>query len=140
MFLFMNIGPCNAVIANVIPPTLRSAAFAISLFSIHFLGDVWSNPLVGYFSDTFGDPELMKTSFGGLLQSIGATPTPSPDGKGFRNLTAGLLITVPAVFLSGVVLFAGARHIPREMALMLARLKATKVRTDDQAASAPNAD
>jgi MFS family permease len=137
MFLFMNIGPCNAVIANVIPPTLRSAAFAISLFSIHFLGDVWSNPLVGYFSDTFGDPEFMKTSLGGMLESIGATPTPSPDGKSFRNLTAGLLITVPAVFLSGTVLFAGARHIPREMALMLARLKATKVRPED-AATAPN--
>jgi MFS family permease len=127
MFLFMNIGPCNAVIANVIPPTLRSAAFAISLFSIHFLGDVWSNPMVGYFSDMCGDPEFMKTSLGGLLESIGATPTKSPDGKGFRNLTAGLLVTVPAVFLSGLVLFAGARHVPREMALMLARLKATKV-------------
>jgi len=133
MFLFMNIGPCNAVIANVIPPTLRSAAFAISLFSIHFLGDVWSNPMVGIFSDMFGDPELMKTPIGGLLESIGATPTPSPNGKGFRNLTAGLLITVPAVFLSGVVLFAGARHVPREMALMLARLKATKVSEPEKA-------
>jgi hypothetical protein len=83
--------------------------------------------MVGYFSDMCGDPEFMKTSLGGLLESIGATPTKSPDGKGFRNLTAGLLVTVPAVFLSGLVLFAGARHVPREMALMLARLKATKV-------------
>ena len=50
-----------------------------------------------------------------------------PDGKTYRNLSAGLLITIPAVFLSGVVLMSGARHVPREMALMLARLKATRI-------------
>lgn len=127
MFLFMNIGPCNAVISNVIPPTLRAAAFAITLFAIHFLGDIWSNPLVGYISDLFGDPEVMQSAIGSAFESIGATPTAMPDGKSFRNLTAGLLITLPAVFLSGLVMFIGAKHLPREMALMLARLKATKV-------------
>ena len=30
----------------------------------------------------------------------------------------------PALLLSGVVLLAGARHLPREMALMQAKLKA----------------
>lgn len=126
-FLFMNIGPCNAVISNVIPPNLRAAAFAITLFAIHFLGDIWSNPLVGYISDLFGDPEVMQSAFGSLFESIGATPTPKLDGNSMRNLTAGLLVTVPAVFISGLVMFIGARHLPREMALMLARLKATKV-------------
>ncbi|RLS25785.1 MAG: MFS transporter [Planctomycetota bacterium] len=127
MFLFMNIGPCNAVISNVIPPHLRAAAFAITLFSIHFLGDIWSSPLVGYVSDMFGDPEFIESGLGKALTSIGAGATLMPDGKTYRNLTAGLLITLPAVFLSGVVMFTGARHLPREMALMLARLKATKV-------------
>ena len=42
-------------------------------------------------------------------------------------MTAGLLITLPAVFISGLVMLIGSRHLPREMALMLARLKATKV-------------
>lgn len=131
MFLFMNIGPCNAVISNVIPPTLRAAAFAITLFAIHFLGDIWSNPLVGYISDMFGDPEVMQSAIGSAFDSIGATPTPMPDGKSFRNLTAGLLLTLPAVFISGLVMFIGAGHLPREMALMLARLKATKVENKD---------
>ena len=127
MFLFMNIGPCNAVISNVIPPNLRAAAFAITLFAIHFLGDIWSSPLVGYISDMFGDPEFMTSTLGKFLDSIGASPTLMPDGKTYRNLSAGLLITIPAVFLSGVVLMSGARHVPREMALMLARLKATRI-------------
>ena len=35
-----------------------------------------------------------------------------------------MLVVVPAVLLAGVVLLAGARHLPREMALMLAKLKA----------------
>lgn len=127
MLLFMNVGPCNAVISNVIPPHLRAAAFAITLFAIHFLGDIWSNPLVGYVSDMFGDPEVMQSSLGRFLESIGAGATLMPDGKTHRNLTAGLLITLPAVFISGLVMLIGSRHLPREMALMLARLKATKV-------------
>lgn len=127
MLLFMNIGPCNAVIANVTPPNLRAVAFAVTLFTIHFLGDIWSNPLVGYISDLFGDPEVMQSALGQAFESIGASPTPQADGKTLRNLTAGLLITVPSVFLSGLVMFIGARHLPREMALMLARLKSTKV-------------
>jgi hypothetical protein len=40
------------------------------------------------------------------------------------NLLAGLLVVVPAILISGLVLLAGARHLPREMALMLAKLKA----------------
>jgi hypothetical protein len=35
-----------------------------------------------------------------------------------------MLIVIPAIFISGVVLLAGARHLPREMAHMLAKLKA----------------
>jgi hypothetical protein len=35
-----------------------------------------------------------------------------------------MLVVVPAVLLAGVVLLAGARHLPREMALMIARLRA----------------
>jgi hypothetical protein len=37
---------------------------------------------------------------------------------------AGMLVVVPALAISGLVLLVGARHLPREMALMLARLKA----------------
>ena len=40
--MFMNTGPCNAVIANVVAPNMRAAAFAIAVLGIHFLGDIWS--------------------------------------------------------------------------------------------------
>jgi MFS transporter, Spinster family, sphingosine-1-phosphate transporter len=125
--MFINTGPCNAVIANVIAPNLRATAYAVALFAVHFvMGDIWSPPLIGYMSRLFGDPETMASVLGSALSAIGAVPIPGPDPKSpSQNLLAGLLIVVPALLLSGVVLLAGARHIPREMALMLARLKAS---------------
>lgn len=71
----------------------------------------------------------MQSAVGKIFESIGANPTPLSDCKSLRNLTAGLLVVVPAIFLSGLVMFIGARHLPREMALMLVRLKSTKVDT-----------
>ena len=50
-------------------------------------------------------------------------PTQRPD-QAPENILAGLLVVVPAVLISAIVLLAGARHLPREMALMLAKLKA----------------
>ena len=40
--MFVNTGPCNAIIANVVQPNLRAAAYAITIFAVHFLGDIWS--------------------------------------------------------------------------------------------------
>ncbi len=124
--MFINTGPCNAVIANVIAPNLRATAYAVALFAVHFvMGDIWSPPLIGYISDLFGDPEMMASSVGKLLKSIDVLPVPGAEPKSApTNPLAGLLIVLPAIALSGIVLLAGARHIPREMALMLARLKA----------------
>ncbi|MCA1656425.1 MAG: MFS transporter, partial [Actinobacteria bacterium] len=121
--MFMNTGPCNAVIANVVMPNMRSAAFALTLFAVHMLGDIWSPPLMAWVSDTFAEPDAMASVFGKALTAIGAVPTRNP-GFSTQNWVAGLLVSVPAVLLAGVVLLAGARHLPREMALMLAKLKA----------------
>jgi MFS family permease len=121
--MFINTGPCNAVIANVVMPNMRAAAFAISIFVLHFLGDIWSPTLMGWTADFFGHDDSMASGFGRVLAAIGALPTARP-GHDPENLTAGMLLVVPAVFLAGVVLLVGARHLPREMALMLARLKA----------------
>ena len=121
--MFINTGPCNAVIANVVMPSMRAAAFAIAIFVVHFLGDIWSPTLMGWVADFFGHEDSMASGFGRALAAIGALPTNRP-GHVPENLTAGMLVVVPAVFLAGVVLLAGARHLPREMALMLARLKA----------------
>ena len=122
--MFINTGPCNAIIANVVQPNLRAAAYAISTFAIHFLGDIWSPWLIGKAADLFGDRETMASSIGRLLQAIGAVPTQVP-GQPPENIIAGLLAVVPALLLSGVVMLAGARHLPREMALMQAKLKAS---------------
>jgi MFS transporter, Spinster family, sphingosine-1-phosphate transporter len=121
--MFINTGPCNAVIANVVMPNMRSAAYAVAIFAIHLLGDIWSPTLMGWVADTFGQRDAMMTVFGRLLTAIGALPT-ARAGRDAENLTAGMLVVVPAVLLAGVVLLAGARHLPREMALMLAKLKA----------------
>ena len=125
--MFVNTGPCMAIIANVVQPNLRAAAFAISYAAVHFLGDIWSPWLIGKAADMFGDPETMNSSIGRALKSIGAVPT-QVAGQPPENLVAGLLIVVPALLLSGIVFLAGARHLPREMALMQAKLKAAPVR------------
>lgn len=124
--MFMNTGPCNAVIANVVFPNLRAAAYAISVFFIHFLGDIWSPWLIGKAADFCGQADTMKTGLGQWLASVGALPTQKLDHApgDMENLLAGLLVVVPALLLSGLVLLAGARHLPREMALMRARLRA----------------
>jgi MFS family permease len=125
--MFVNTGPCNAVIGNVVAPNMRSAAYAAGILVMHFLGDIWSPALIGYLADLFGKPDTMATPFGRALAAIGAVPTMAEGQDQPENLLAGLLIVVPAVALSGCVMLAGARHLPREMALMLARLKAAPV-------------
>ena len=80
--------------------------------------------LIGLVADHFGQPDMMLTPLGKALESLGAVPM-VPEGRAKpENLVAGLLIVVPAVALSGLVLLAGSRHLPREMALMVAKLKA----------------
>ncbi|MEO6810808.1 MAG: MFS transporter [Isosphaeraceae bacterium] len=118
MLMFVNTGPCNAVIANVVAPNLRAAAYAIAIAAVHFLGDLWSPMLMGWIADTFGQTDTMATSFGRAVAAIGANPI---DGQ---NLLAGMLVVVPAMVGSGLVLLIGARHLPGEMALMLAKLQA----------------
>ena len=121
--MFVNTGPCMAIIANVVQPNLRAAALAISYAAVHFLGDIWSPWLIGKAADMFGDPETMNSSIGRALKAIGAVPTRVP-GQQPENIVAGLLILIPALLLSGIVFLAGARHLPREMAMMQAKLKA----------------
>jgi MFS family permease len=52
--LFLNTGPLNAAMANVLPADLRSRGFALYTVSIHLLGDAISPPLIGAASDSIG--------------------------------------------------------------------------------------
>ena len=62
--------------------------------------------------------------FGRTLSSIGAMPT-QVAGRPPENIVAGLLVVVAALLISGIVLLVGARYLPREMALMQAKLMAS---------------
>lgn len=53
-FLFLNMGPLNAVIVSVIEAGSRSMAFAANIFVIHALGDAVSPALIGMASDRWG--------------------------------------------------------------------------------------
>lgn len=62
LFLFLNMGPLNAVIVSVSQQRLRSMAFAANIFVIHALGDAISPAIIGAMSDRMGlKPALVWT-------------------------------------------------------------------------------
>jgi MFS family permease len=125
--MFLEIGPCYAIISIVVMPNMRAVACGATLSAAHLLGDLWSPTLMGWVIDTFGQRDSMATGFGQVLAALGAVPV-APPGHDPENLTAGLLAVLPALLISGAVLLAGSRHLPREMALMLAKLRAAPTR------------
>lgn len=46
-FVFLNTGPSNAALANVVGPHIRASAFALNILIIHLFGDALSPPLLG---------------------------------------------------------------------------------------------
>jgi hypothetical protein len=52
--LFLNTGPLNAAMANVLPAELRSRGFALNTFAIHAFGDAASPTIIGVVSDRIG--------------------------------------------------------------------------------------
>jgi len=62
--LFLNTGPLNAAMANVLPAHLRGWGFAINTMAIHLLGDAASPSIIGFASDRMGlaMPVLVTTA------------------------------------------------------------------------------
>ncbi len=58
--LFLNTGPSNTALANVISPALRPSAFALNILVIHLFGDVLSPLVIGAITDASGS---MSTAF-----------------------------------------------------------------------------
>lgn len=54
VFIFLNTGPLNAIIANVSRAEVRGTAYAANIFVIHALGDAISPAVVGMVSDRMG--------------------------------------------------------------------------------------
>lgn len=52
--LFLPTGPVNTLILETVPVNLRASAMAISIFTIHLFGDMWSPEIVGRLADSFG--------------------------------------------------------------------------------------
>jgi MFS family permease len=77
-FVFLNTGPANTAILNVVPPRMRATAFAMSIFFIHLLGDDGASYFVGWLSDHTGGltsallivPAMMALS--GILFLVGS--------------------------------------------------------------------
>jgi MFS transporter, Spinster family, sphingosine-1-phosphate transporter len=51
LLLFASTGPINSVIVNLVAPAERASAVALSVLTIHILGDVISPPIIGSLSD-----------------------------------------------------------------------------------------
>jgi MFS family permease len=76
LLLFLNTGPLNAAMANVLPATLRARGFSIYTVAIHLFGDAISPPIIGKASDLVGLrlPVLvcgLIVVFAGLLLLLG---------------------------------------------------------------------
>jgi MFS family permease len=53
-FLCLSTGPVNTLILETAPVNLRASAMAVSIFTIHLFGDMWSPEIVGRLADSFG--------------------------------------------------------------------------------------
>ena len=54
LLVFVNIGPLNAAMANVLPARLRARGFALTTMLMHLLGDAVSPWLIGAASERIG--------------------------------------------------------------------------------------
>jgi MFS transporter, Spinster family, sphingosine-1-phosphate transporter len=68
LLLFVNVGPLNAAMANVLPADLRARGFAVTTMAIHLLGDALSPWLIGVASDRVG--LTFPVLFAGCLLSV----------------------------------------------------------------------
>jgi MFS family permease len=60
LLMFLSTGPINAAIVNLVLPTQRASAVALSVFAIHLLGDAVSPYLIGRVSDASSLAEAVK--------------------------------------------------------------------------------
>ena len=105
------LGPCNTVVANVVPANLRAAGFAINIFLIHMLGDISSPILIGHLADWLGRPAVHASALGQFLDRLGAVPVHAQGGTCQTNLTAGMLLVVPMLALGAIFFLFGSRHL-----------------------------
>src|SRR6266513_981341 len=84
--LFASTGPVNSAIVNVVSPHMRAPAVALSIFTIHILGDVPSPSVVGALSDarSLGEAVLiipLAVLAGGIIWTYAAWRGGRADGE-----------------------------------------------------------
>ncbi len=125
--LFANLGPCFAIVAAAAAPNMRGVACGATVATAHLLGVAWSPRLLQWGAEVFGQPDAMATPLGRVFASLGALPR-SVGGRPPENLAAAFVLAAPALAAAALAFLAGARHLPRESALMLANLRAAPSR------------
>jgi hypothetical protein len=108
IMLSMVLGPCNTVIANVVPANKRASGFALYIFLIHVLGDISSPVILGWISTYFGRPDVAASPIGSFFASIGASPIKN------ENLTVAMLVVAPVLAVGTFFFLLGSRHLPED--------------------------
>lgn len=104
--LAMVLGPCNTVIANVVPANKRASGYATYILLIHLFGDISSPIILGWISVLFGKPAVAASPIGQFFAWLGAVPV-----KG-ENLTVAMLAVAPVLALGCVFFLIGSRFLP----------------------------
>jgi MFS family permease len=101
-FAVFNFGPSNTILVNVTRPHIRAGAVALNLLLIHWMGDIPALWLVGLVADlTRGAGEFGEKT----------------------GLFWGLTLLVPAMLLSGVFYWRGARYFKADQEEVLRELR-----------------
>jgi MFS transporter, Spinster family, sphingosine-1-phosphate transporter len=87
--VFASTSPINAALLLSVPPRVRASAMAASIFFLHLLGDIISQPLIGAIAAAFHDSHA--------------------PGSGARGLQIGMYLLPAALAVSAVVWLAGSR-------------------------------
>ena len=98
-FMFLNIGPVNTIPANVIHPSIRASAYAITILIIHLFGDAISPLIIGAVSDATRGPDHPLGNMNLAFQSVSG-----------------------AILLSGIIWLFGARYLERDTELAATRV------------------
>lgn len=112
ILLSMVLGPCNTVIANVVPAHKRATGYAVYILLIHLLGDISSPLILGKIAVWFGSPDVAASPIGRLFASIGASPVDTMAGP--ENLTVAMLAVAPVLALGAMFFLVGSRFLPRD--------------------------
>jgi hypothetical protein len=92
LVVFASTSPTNAAVLLSVPPSVRANAMAASIFFIHLLGDLVSQPLIGAIADLRHDSDAL--------------------GSGGEGLQVGMYLIPIALVLSAVAWFRGAAAAP----------------------------